>query len=96
MIKILDIFTIKSRHFVVKENDMIEVMRLIDAAQDVGYYTDRMSVGNCRCADDLTLWYIEIRLTTNQWCSLLEKCKKKGYILVIKEDPESMYFTKTE
>lgn len=96
MIKILDVFTVKSYHFIVDESDIIKLMKIIDVAQDTSYYTAAMSVGNCRRDDKLTLWYIDVNLTTNQWCALLEKCKKNKYVLVIKDDPGSMYFTKTE
>ena len=94
MIKIIDVFTRKSRHFIVKEMNMVEVMTMIDLAKGAGYDMDDMSVSNCNFTDKPGYWFINIKLTKNQWGTLLKECKEKQYHLVIKDDPDRMYFTK--
>ena len=94
MIKILDAFTAKSHQFVVKENDMIKVMHMIQKAKYAGFRTDGMYVGDCGFGEELKCWIIHTNLTTNQWCALLEECKNEKYQLVIKDDPNNMYVTK--
>ena len=94
--KVFDVFTVKSYQFMVKENSMVEIMNMIQSAKSVGYRTDGMSVGDCGLAEETGHWYINTNLTTNQWCALLECCKNKKHQLVIKDDPNRMYFTKVK
>lgn len=92
MMKFFDRFTAKSHYFVVKENDLIEVMKMFSTALFAGYYKGGMNVGNLGDHE----WFIQVDLTNNQWRALLVECKNKKYQLVIKEDPDKMYFTKME
>ena len=92
--KIFDCFTVEERHFIVKEKNLIEVMKMIQLALSNGYRTGNMSVGNCGCAEESDVWFIHVSLTNNKWRMLLKECKDKKYQLVIKEDPNDMYFTK--
>lgn len=92
--KVFDVFTAKSYHFITKEKDMVNAIKLVQSAKSAGYNTDDMSVGNCGLSDEPENWSIRVNLTVNQWCSFLEECKHKGYQLVIKDDPDKMYFTK--
>lgn len=96
MIKLFDRFTIKRRQFIVKEKNMIEVLKMFQTALNNGYRTGGLSVGDCCCAEESDLWYIHTNLTDNQWRGLLEECKNKNYQLVIKNNPNVMYFTKVK
>ena len=96
MIKLFDRFTIKKRHFIVKEKDTIEVLKMIQSAKTEGYYAGCMNVGNCGWAEESDSWFIHVSLTDIQWKELLKECKDKKYQLVIKENPEDMYFVKIE
>lgn len=96
MLKVFDIFTIKRRYFVVEEKNMVEAMRMIQSALSTGYHKEGMNVGNCGWAEEANKWFIHVNLTNNQWQSLLGECKNKKYQLVIKENPNDMYFTKIE
>lgn len=96
MLKIFDVFTTKSYHFIVKEINMVEIMNMVHSAKSVSYDADIIFVGKCRMEDETNLWFIDTNLTTNQWCALLEECKKNKYTLIIKDDPNRMYFAKTE
>ena len=96
MIKeIFDRFTVKERHFIVEEKNMIEVMKMVQSAKSNGYYTGAMEVGNCGWAKEPNAWFIHTNLTKLQWGALLQDCKNKKYQIVIKE-PDNMYFTKIE
>lgn len=94
MIKIIDIFTVKRRCFIVKEKNLIEVMKMFSEAFHAGYRTDGMTVGNCGWAEETDSWYIHANLTNNQWRELLNKCKENNYRLVIKDNPDNMCFIK--
>lgn len=94
MIKLFDVFTVRNRHFIVEERDLIKLMTMIHNARQTSYYKDFMSVGNCAWADEPKSWFVSINLTTNQWCDLLKQCIDNKYQFVIKEHPDRMYFTK--
>lgn len=90
--KFFDRFTAKSHYFIVKENNLIEVMKLFNTALFAGYYKGGMNVSNLGEHE----WFIRVDLTKKQWQALLVECKNKNYQLVIKEEPDKMYFTKVE
>ncbi len=92
MIKLLDRFTIKRHYFVVKENDLIETMKMLNTALFNGYFKGGMNVKK----GDEKEWHIQVNLTKNQWEALLVECKNKKYQLVIKDDPDRMYFNKVK
>ena len=94
--KLFDKFTVKKRYFVVKEKNMIEVMNMVQSALSAGYSTGGMNVGKSELVEESNLWSIHINLTGNQWRALLESCKGGNYQLVIKDNPDKMYFTKIE
>ena len=94
MINLFDKFTVKRRYFIVKEKNMIEVLKMIQTALSDGVPTGCASVGNCGLAKEPELWFVHVDLTTNKWRTLLKECKNKHYQLVIKESPENMYFEK--
>lgn len=96
MMNVFDRFTVKKRHFIVKENNMVETLKMIQSAKSEGYYAGGINVGNCGWAEEPDSWFAHVNLTNNQWKSLLEQCKANNYQLVIKENPEDMYFTKVE
>ena len=96
MLKLFDVFTIKKRQFIVKEKDMLEVLKMFQTALADGYRTGGLSVGDCGCAKETDLWYIHTSLTDNQWKGLLNGCKNNNYQLVIKNSPNVMYFTKVK
>lgn len=94
MLKIIDMFTIKRRCFIVKEKNLIDVLKMFQAAFHAGYHANDMSVGNCGWAEESDSWYIHTNLTNNQWRALLEGCKENNYRLVIKDNPDNMHFVK--
>lgn len=94
--KLFDVFTIKKRNFIVKEKDMIEVLNMIQSGKSEGYCTGQINVGNSGSTEGTDLWFIHVYLTDKQWKGLLIECKNKKYQLVIKENPNDMYFTKME
>ena len=90
MMKLFDSFTGGSRDFIVKESDLIELMNMLDSALTASYFkggiTVRKAKSNC--------WNIDAFLTKNQWRAFLVDCKSKKYHLVIKDEPNKMYFVK--
>lgn len=89
-----DKFTGKERCFIMKEEQLLEIIKMIDVALGDKYFTQGMKVNNCRKANEPDLWSIDVDLTNNQWQTLLSKCKEKKYMLIIKDDPDRMYFKK--
>ena len=75
---------------------MIEVMNMIQVAQYTGNRTLGMNVGQCDWGFEPNLWFIHVCLTNDQWSVLLCECKKKQYQLIVKDNPNEMYFTKRE
>lgn len=100
MLKIFDVFTSQRRYFIVKEDNLIEILKMVNEAQSGNpfskYYNNDMTIGNCRWVEEPELWFIHIYLTNNQWNKLLEECKNKNYKLVIKDKENRMYFEKQE
>ena len=97
MMKIFDKFVFQRRYFVVMESEMIEVVKMVQLALMDGYCRDSsMSIGNCGWANEPDAWFIHVTLSKHQWRTLLRECKNKKYQLVVKEEPDNMYFTKLE
>ena len=90
--KLFDRFTVKNRNFVAKESNLIEVMKMFNAALFAGYYRGGMTVNKGEEHE----WLVQVNLSNYQWRALLEECKNKKYQLVIKDNPDKMYFAKME
>ena len=80
---LFDKFTSKRRDFMVKEDNMVEVLKMFPPTE--------MNIGH---AGESDLWFVHADITDNQWCNLLEGCANKKYKLVIKDVPNRMYFEK--
>lgn len=96
MIRIFDSFTSKEYDFIVEEKDMVEMMKMIRTSKSIGCRTDMIFVGNSKSDEESNHWFINTNLTTNQWCEFLKQCEERKYQLVIKDDPNRMYFTKVK
>lgn len=96
MLRIFDVFTSKEYNFIVEEKNVVEMMKMIRAAKTTDCHTDMVFVGESKSGEGSDHWFLNTNLTTNQWCTFLEECKSKGYQLVIKDDPNRMYFTKAK
>lgn len=100
MLKVFDRFTAKRRYFVVKEKNLVEVMKMFDEAMFISYiskfHTNDMTVGNCRLVGEHDAWFVHVNLTNKQWLVLLKECKEKEYKLVIKDQADKMYFEKSK
>lgn len=90
MDKLFDRFTGERRQFIVKENDLVEVMNMLNTSILTGCKRSDIAVNKREEAG----WFINTDLTKNQWRGLLIECKNKKYQLVIKDDPDRMYFIK--
>lgn len=94
--KLFDSFTSKKHDFMVKEKDMIEVMNMIQLTLNTGCRNSSMNIGRCDWGYDSNVWFIHVDLTDDQWNVLLNECKDKKYQLIVKDNPNEMYFTKIE
>lgn len=94
MIKIFNSFTTSKHQFIVREDNMIEVMNMIQLAIRTGCNMVSMQIRECDWVLDSGSWTIRVELTNDQWNVLLCECKKKNYQLMVKDNPNEMYFTK--
>ena len=96
MIKLFNNFTTKKHDFIVKEENLIEVMKMIQLTLCIGSSIERMSLEQCDYNIGDGSWSIRVNLNEDQWHVLLCECKKSNYQLLVKSNPNQMYFYKKE
>jgi len=96
MLKVFDRLTIKKHCFVVRKEDLIEIMSMIQRSIFTNYFTESMAVRNGGKDVETDNWIINVNLTNLQWKAMLQECKEKKYQLIIKDDPDKKYFTKVK
>ena len=85
----------KQRHIIVKEKDVMTVLKgVTDIKQHSKIHTGMsMEIGNCKWADDPDAWFMMFTSTTGQWRKLITVLKEQGYTMVL-DDKERFYVKK--
>ncbi len=105
MFNIFDGLTKKDYHFVVKEFNLIEVIKMMHTAISnqnyiFGLGSSPMTILNNGIEvvenQECYIERLNVNLTTKGWNTLIDLCRKQNYKLVVKNEPNVMYFTKTE
>ena len=85
----------KERHIIVKEKNVMNVLKaLTDIKQKSKIHTGMsMEIGNCGWADDPDAWFMIFSSTTAQWRKLITALKEEGYTMVL-DNKERFYVKK--
>lgn len=102
MTKVFDALTSKERDFLVKEENLLEVLRMIQIGLSNGMIGSLMELKVNKHlfekTKELVVYDLTVQLTKNQWRSLLILCKDKKYKLLMDdaEDKNRLLFVKHE
>ena len=101
MFNLFDCLTGKDYSFVVKEFNLLEVLKMIHISKPNRILSDGfISIKNKSIEvennEECYVEKISTRLTNKEWDNLLHLCVKQNYKLIVKDEPDVMYFTKVE
>lgn len=84
----------KGRHVIVKEKNVMTVLKVLtDIKQKSKFHTGMsMEIGNCKWTDDPDAWFMQFTSTTGQWRKFITVLKEQGYTLVL--DDNDRYYVK--
>lgn len=94
--------TQKSFKFVVTKKDVNEIIDLIQKSTQHNKMFNKEDVIstdltlNMFVKDGLTNYNVSTSLTNKEWTNLLRECEQHNYQLLIKDEQDTMYFTKRD
>lgn len=94
MFNLFDSIVQKRRHTIVKEDDLMTVLKVLTAIKQKSrfYNLMDMEIGNCGWADETDAWFMHFTTTTSQWRKLITALKEEGYTMVL--DKEERFHVK--
>ena len=86
---------VKRRYYwsIEKESDVLTILTAITDIRKK-YVNRNITIGRCLEREEIYQWFVHFDATDNDWYDITTELRAKGYLMVIKDEPNRVYLIK--